>query len=108
MPKPPTQDEFTHLQVSHQRKTQLRYQRDGLCIICGKPLDGPSKVRCKKHQEMHNAHQRAKLGHKQWKPGSVGRPPSKLCQLQENNTQREKTNLLCPRAKADIVKDPTS
>ena len=30
-------DEFTDLPVSPQRKSQLRNQRDGRCIICGDP-----------------------------------------------------------------------
>lgn len=32
------QDEFTHLNISRQRKYQLRRKRDGLCTICGKPV----------------------------------------------------------------------
>ncbi|MDE3068141.1 MAG: hypothetical protein KGJ60_11400 [Verrucomicrobiota bacterium] len=31
-------DEFTDLPVSRQRKCQLRRQKEGRCIICGKPL----------------------------------------------------------------------
>ena len=31
------QDEFTNRKVSHQRKSQLRNVKKGLCKICGKP-----------------------------------------------------------------------
>lgn len=49
-------DEFTHLKVSKERKYQLRRQRDGLCIICGKqPYD---KLYCQKHAEAIRARNR--------------------------------------------------
>jgi hypothetical protein len=31
------QDEFTSRDVSKQRKKELRYRRDHLCVTCGKP-----------------------------------------------------------------------
>ena len=49
MPRPKILDEFTDLPISHQRKCQLRYHRDGKCCICGKPLF--SANRCEKHHK---------------------------------------------------------
>lgn len=49
-------DEFSHLPVSHQRKTQLRYGRDGKCIICGGVL--ATKHHCLKHAEAARERQR--------------------------------------------------
>jgi hypothetical protein len=39
-------DEFTALPISRQRKKQLRWKRDGLCVICGGPQE--VKLRCLK------------------------------------------------------------
>lgn len=33
------QDEFTMLDISAQRKYQLRRERDGLCRLCGEPAE---------------------------------------------------------------------
>ena len=48
-------DEFSALPVSKQRKYQLRKQRDGRCLLCGKPTLGAQL--CLKHwvqkREMH-------------------------------------------------------
>lgn len=41
-------DEFTYLEVSRQRKYQLRNLRDNRCPICGKPKVG--KRFCLKHE----------------------------------------------------------
>jgi hypothetical protein len=57
MPKP-VHDEFSHLPVSHQRKTQLRYKRDGKCEICGDPL--VTKNHCLKHAEAVRERRRQK------------------------------------------------
>lgn len=78
MSRNPIQDEFTHLKVSHQRKTQLRWKRDGRCIICGKLRSVNSNSRCAHHVELHNIAQRAALGHKAWRKGCVGRPPNSV------------------------------
>jgi hypothetical protein len=40
-------DEFTHLNISRQRKYQLRKQRDARCIICGQRA--VSSTFCLKH-----------------------------------------------------------
>ena len=53
-------DEFSHLPVSRQRKTQLRYKRDGKCMICGKPL--ATKYHCLKHAETVRERGRKRLG----------------------------------------------
>jgi len=47
MPQPRVIDEFSYLAVSHQRKTQLRYKRDGKCQTCGEPR--VTKTHCLKH-----------------------------------------------------------
>jgi hypothetical protein len=41
-------DEFTDLPVSHQRKTQLRWEKVGRCTICGRPSKKGRK-RCASH-----------------------------------------------------------
>lgn len=61
------QDEFTHLPVSRQRKLQMRWKRDGKCIICGKELF--SAFHCKKHWKDNNDRSRSSKGcktHKSW------------------------------------------
>lgn len=40
-------DEFTDLDVSHERKRQLRQLRDGLCVRCNQPLADANH--CLKH-----------------------------------------------------------
>jgi len=42
-------DEFTSLKVSRQRRYQLRRERDGLCRLCGEPVEAPSHY-CAKHR----------------------------------------------------------
>jgi hypothetical protein len=54
------QDEFADLPVSRQRKSQLRRQRDGLCIICGQPRC--SSHYCLKHMLAARERQRNRLG----------------------------------------------
>ena len=53
-------DEFTDLPVSRQRKSQLRRQRDGLCIICGQPQS--SSHDCLKHFLAARERQRNRQG----------------------------------------------
>lgn len=57
-------DEFTFMNVSRQRRLQLRRQREGLCIICATPLDGPSKQRCWKHMVANRERERKRIGAK--------------------------------------------
>lgn len=48
----PVRDEFSNLDISRQRRWQLRKQRDGRCIICGgKPV--VYGVRCLRHRKQH-------------------------------------------------------
>lgn len=56
----PIQDEFTHLQISRQRKYQLRMQRDQKCTECGAPTAAGS--RCVKHLVKARERQRKKRG----------------------------------------------
>ncbi len=53
-------DEFTFLNVSRQRKYQLRMQRDGRCTECGEPAAQGS--RCLKHLVRARERQRKKRG----------------------------------------------
>ena len=43
-------DEFAELPLSRQRKKQLRYQRDGLCVVCGKRRNPSSAMYCTAHK----------------------------------------------------------
>ena len=43
-------DEFTDLPVSHQRKSQLRNRKRGLCENCGKPPN-VENARCFRHRK---------------------------------------------------------
>lgn len=46
-------DEFRDLEVSRQRRYQLRKRRDHKCVLCGKPASG-SAVYCRKHRKQVN------------------------------------------------------
>lgn len=63
MARRPIQDEFQHLNISRQRKYQLRQQRDGRCTICGKPSSSGSS-RCLDHLVIARERQRRLKG---WK-----------------------------------------
>jgi hypothetical protein len=54
------QDEFTHLEISRQRKYQLRKQRDNRCTECGEPAAQGS--RCLQHLVKARERQRKKRG----------------------------------------------
>jgi hypothetical protein len=54
------QDEFTDLQISRQRKYQLRMKRDKKCTECGQPAAEGS--RCLKHLVKARERQRKKRG----------------------------------------------
>jgi hypothetical protein len=54
------QDEFTGMNISRQRKYQLRKQRDKLCTECGDPVIEGS--RCLKHLIKARERQRKKRG----------------------------------------------
>jgi hypothetical protein len=54
------QDEFTNLEISRQRKYQLRKQRDNRCTECGAPAMQAS--RCLKHLVLARERQRSKHG----------------------------------------------
>lgn len=60
-------DEFTKLNVSRQRKWQLRKRRDRKCVICGEPANGfrrharmetKQPFYCEKHRQAGNVRQR--------------------------------------------------
>ena len=53
-------DEFTHLEISRQRKYQLRMQRDKRCTECGAPAAQGS--RCIEHLVKALERQRTKRG----------------------------------------------
>lgn len=54
-------DEFTDLNVSHQRKTQLRHRRDGLCERCSRPAlvkkNKQFACYCKRHAQLDSMKQ---------------------------------------------------
>lgn len=54
------QDEYTGLQISRQRKYQLRMKRDKKCTECGQPAAEGS--RCLKHLVKARERQRKKRG----------------------------------------------
>jgi hypothetical protein len=49
-------DEFTFLPIRAQWKKMYRWRRDGLCITCGKPVEG-SVCYCAKHLALVRAYQ---------------------------------------------------
>ena len=55
-------DEFTDLPVSRQRKCQLRHNKSGLCMTCGKP--SVFGGRCLKHDKANSARVRKHQGSK--------------------------------------------
>lgn len=53
-------DEFTNLNLSKQRKQQLRYRKAGVCVYCGK--DSGGKECCPKHAKIRqNAARKRRL-----------------------------------------------
>jgi hypothetical protein len=54
----PIIDEFTYLNISRQRKYQMRKKRDGRCTQCGAPV--LSGARCLKHLVLYREQQRKK------------------------------------------------
>src|SRR5690348_5178710 len=58
--RPPIRDEFWKLNISRQRKYQLRMQRDKRCTICGAVAERSS--RCLKHLVLQRERQRALKG----------------------------------------------
>jgi hypothetical protein len=54
------EDEFTTLQISRQRKYQLRQKRDKRCTECGAPAEEGS--RCLKHLVTARERQRSRRG----------------------------------------------
>ena len=54
----PIIDEFTYLNISRQRKYQMRKKRDGRCTQCGEPA--LSGARCLKHLVLYREQQRKK------------------------------------------------
>ena len=65
----PIIDEFTHLQISRQRKYQLRMQRDKRCTECGAPAVEGS--RCVKHLVRARERQRKRRGLKRRYRGTL-------------------------------------
>lgn len=66
MPQPII-DEFTHLDMTRQRKYALRRRRDGCCVTCGRPaLTATKRARsdkrpmffCAEHRRVRNVLQR--------------------------------------------------
>lgn len=60
--RPPIKDEFSKLNVSKQRKYQLRKARDKRCHLCGQPSAG--KTFCLKHMVERRERQRKLRGNK--------------------------------------------
>jgi hypothetical protein len=58
--RPRIEDEFTGMQISRQRKYQLRMQRDKRCTECGEPATEGS--RCVAHLVKARERQRKKRG----------------------------------------------
>ena len=54
----PIIDEFTYLNISRQRKYQMRKKRDGRCTQCGEPA--ASGARCLKHLVLYREQPRKK------------------------------------------------
>lgn len=48
--------------MTRQRAWQLKQQQAGRCILCGKPVFGASKLRCRKHIEDGRKRYRARVG----------------------------------------------
>jgi hypothetical protein len=47
-------DEFTHrTDLSRQQKYQLRAMRDGLCRLCGRPVEILGRQMCPEHHKEH-------------------------------------------------------
>jgi len=72
----PIQDEFTHLDISRQRKYQLRMRRDHRCTECGEPARRGS--RCLKHLVKARERQRKKRGLKRRYYGTLSYRLAKL------------------------------
>ena len=68
MPKT-IKDEFTDLPVSPQRKSQLRMERDGRCILCGEPPVGSGY--CLKHWVERRERMRKSIGAKKRYKGAL-------------------------------------
>ena len=82
MAKPPIKDEFTDLPISRQRKYQLRMERDGRCVQCGKPTE--AGLHCLEH--MIAGRERSRVSRK-----SVKRHSNSLSyRLQKAATARRK------------------
>ena len=86
------QDEFANLPVSSQRKTQLRYQRDGLCVICGQPRCSSQHYYCLKHLIAKRERQRKYVG-------SIKRNCSKSYQLEASAKVALKLQAKAPKRK---------
>jgi hypothetical protein len=76
----PIHDEFTHLNISRQRKYQLRMSRDSKCTECGEPAIAGS--RCLKHLVRARERQRKQAGSKRRYKSTLG------YRLQEQNRAR--------------------
>ena len=83
-------DEFSNLPVSRQRKTQLRYHRDGKCIICGQP--SVTKTHCLKHAYAHRERERERNGRQRQNYSALDR-------LGQKEIQDEFTPLPLPYSK---------
>lgn len=66
-------DEFTRLDVSRQRKYQLRKYRDRKCVTCGEPATGHRRrarkenrqpFYCEKHRQANNVRTRERMREK--------------------------------------------
>lgn len=74
MTRPPADD----LLASERRKRwQAKKRAAGLCAFCGKGqlVNG---WECQSCRDARLAKQRARTGHKPWRPGGPGRPPTRL------------------------------
>lgn len=73
-------DEFTARRISRQRKYQLRRQKQGRCIICGK-RSVPDHDRCPRHRLLQDKRNR------KWRV-VARRAASRLAALYENHRRR--------------------
>ncbi|MGA2662288.1 MAG: hypothetical protein ABSH34_32810 [Verrucomicrobiota bacterium] len=78
----PIEDEFTDLQMSRQRKYQLRMRREGRCVVCGEKAAG--SYLCLKHLVAERERRRRKLGSTRRLTGT------KSYRLQEQSARRAK------------------
>lgn len=100
-------DEFSGRPVSRQRLYQLRKKRDGLCQNCGRPRQTYANW-CDACQAVRQA----RLGHRPWRPGHIGRPPNSAraqppaCRRVRTLTDAEARAIVRAAIKAGLLSRP--